>query len=46
MPAYYKHFDGSDAFLLCHAYVMLLLNHVKMGAFIFRIAIKNLPLCH
>ena len=46
MPAYYMIFDGCSALLYCHAYVMLLLNHVKMDAATFRIAIKNLPLCH
>lgn len=44
MPAYYRLFNYSDAFLLCHAYVMLLLNHVKMEADTFRIAVKKLPL--
>jgi hypothetical protein len=44
MPAYYTLFLSSDALLLCHAYVMLLLNHVKMGAGTFRIDVKRLPL--
>ncbi len=44
MPAYYRLFEVYGAFLLCHAYVMLLLNHVKNAAETFRIAVKELPL--